>query len=90
MLNIFFSTCRQHTLEATLNDDIYVLHYLINIVVTMSVRVCANSLLRQYWSSNRMAKTFPNSEDDDYKALHAESFFFYVRKEHVSRDPIRR
>ena len=56
----------------------------------MSVRVCVNSLLRQYWSSNRMAKTFPNSEDDDYKALHAECFLFYVRKEHVIRDPIRR
>ncbi len=56
----------------------------------MSVRVCANSLLRQYWSSNRMAKTFPNSKENDYKALHAESFLFYVRKEHVTSDSIRR
>jgi hypothetical protein len=56
----------------------------------MSVRVCANSLLRQYWSSNHMAKTFPNSEDDDYKALPAECFLFYVRKEHVIRDPMQR
>jgi hypothetical protein len=40
--------------------------------------------------SEERPKTFPNSEDDVYKALHAESFFFYKQKNYVTSDFKRR